>query len=120
MQDGRRVLVLAVQPHDGRLAIALDTAPQRLHRLLAEERPQLFAELDQRGEVVRPPAGEGVLDDGHRRRFTHGTGGLPPAVGADFLDDGDELPDLHGSSGRGRTQASNFTGSGETCQISRA
>ena len=96
MEERRRVLVLAVQADDRRLAVALDGSPQRLHRPLPEQRAERLPRLDQGREVVRKPSRERVLDDGHRRRLADRLRDLPPAVCPDFFDDRDELADLHG------------------------
>src|SRR5581483_1381603 len=115
--DGRRVLVLAVEPDDGGLAVALRRAAERGDGLAAEQRPQLLAHRHQRGQVLDPPAGEGVVDHRDRGGLADGAGRLATAVGADLLDDRHELPDLRHPSPPSPTGG---TGTGSTSQISRA
>src|SRR5262249_53296560 len=114
------MLVLAVEADDGRLAVALGGPAQRLDRLLAEQRPELLAHLDERGQVLLVPAGERVLDPRDRRRLADRARGLPLAVGPDLLHDGDELADLHAGPYFGLGHGSSFTGSGPTRQTSSA
>src|SRR5207244_2292917 len=64
--------------------------------------------------VFHEPPGERVLDDGDGCRLPHRAGRVPAAVGPDLLHDGDQLSDLHPA------PPVRVTGTGSTCQMSRA
>src|SRR5918993_1858764 len=103
VQDGGRVLQLAVLADGGGLAVALDRRPlnpERRHGLLGQKPAQLLAEADEFAQILGVAAGERVLDHGDRRRAERRWGHGAAYLGAGFLDDSNDLsdPGRHGSS----------------------
>ena len=94
MEDGGDVLELAVLTDDAALAVRLDRVPERLlaaaHQLVAE----VFAEVDELGQVLRPAAGVRIDHDGGDRDAAERPLQLATAIEQDVLAEGGPLADL--------------------------
>ena len=89
------MLVLAVRPHDGRLAVGVHRPAQRHHRAAAEQVAQLLAGLDQLLQVVDEAARERVLDHRDRGHLPDRLLDAPAAVLVDLLHHREQLADFH-------------------------
>jgi len=91
------VLQFTARAHDGPFTIGVGlggTDPQQGDAADGQEAAEFFADGDQGLQVFREAVGEGILDDGQRRRFPGRGGDGLPHFPMGFLQNGHNLSDF--------------------------
>jgi hypothetical protein len=95
MDAGGAVLHLAVQSHDGGLAIAHGRGAQHVDQALGQQVAEVHADVEERREVLHEPARIRVPHDGESGRAPDRTLRTLATLGLDVFRHDHRLPDVH-------------------------